>query len=142
MDEAVVDMLEAIVGAGVALTTEVLASGDASELTFPMWRVLVVLGGEPDGATVSEVARRIHVTVPATSRQLRRLAGRGLVSLGVDERDHRAVRARLGDRGIALREDVLRRRRAALAQALGSVELSEKASQDLRLLASRLRASF
>ncbi len=64
------------------------------------------------------------------------------MSLGVDERDHRAVRARLGDRGIALREDVLRRRRAALAQALGSVELSEKASQDLRLLASRLRASF
>lgn len=141
MDDEVIDALEAIVMAGLAITTEVLASGDAGDLTLPMWRVLVVLGGDPDGATISEVARRIRVTVPATSRQLRRLAGRGLVSLGVDERDHRAVRARLSDRGVALREDVLRRRREILAQALATVELSTTAGQDLRRLAGRLRTS-
>ncbi len=141
MDDEAVDALEAIVMAGLAITTEVLASGDAADLTLPMWRVLVVLGGEPDGATISEVARRIRVTVPATSRQLRRLAGKGLVSLGVDERDHRAVRARLSDRGIALREDVMRRRRERLAQALGTAELSSAVGQDLRLLAGRLRPS-
>ena len=141
MDDEAVDALEAIVMAGLAITTEVLASGDAGDLTLPMWRVLVVLGGEADGATISEVARRIRVTVPATSRQLRRLAGKGLVSLGVDERDHRAVRARLSDRGIALREDVMRRRRERLAQALGTAELSSAVGQDLRLLAGRLRPS-
>lgn len=60
-------------------------------------------------------------------------------ALGADERDHRAVRARLSDRGVALREDVLRRRRGILAQALGATELSTTADEDLRRLAGRLR---
>jgi DNA-binding MarR family transcriptional regulator len=142
MDVDAVDALEAIVMAGVALTTEALAGRDGTDLTLPMWRVLVVLGSLPDGATVSEVARRIRVTVPATSRQLRRLAGKGLVSLGVDERDHRAVRARLSDQGMAFRADVIRRRREALALALGPVELAATTAADLgrigALLGSRV----
>lgn len=134
VDGEVIDALEAIVIAGVAITARVLARSEGTELTLPMWRVLVVLGVEPDGATVSEVARRIGVTVPATSRQLRRLAGRGLVSLGVDERDHRAVRARLTDAGSAFRADVMQRRRVALDEALGSASLSVEARSGLALI--------
>ena len=78
-DPVFLDSLESIIMAGVALTTEALAdAAHDTELTLPMWRVLVVLGSSDDGATVSEVAGRIRVTVPATSRQLRRLARRGL----------------------------------------------------------------
>lgn len=140
-DGEVIDALEAIVAAGVAITAQVLARGEGTDLTLPMWRVLVVLGADHRGATVSEVARRIGVTVPATSRQLRRLAGRGLVSLGADERDHRAVRARLTDAGMAFRADVLRRRRAAIGDALGGVTLGPSTRAELaligRLLGSR-----
>jgi DNA-binding MarR family transcriptional regulator len=135
---AVIGALEAIVMAGVAITAEVLAHSDGTDLTLPMWRVLVVLGTHPDGATVSEVSRRIGVTVPATSRQLRRLAGRGLVSLGVDERDHRAVRARLTAAGTAFRIDVMRRRRGELVRALGSIEPSDSTASQLTQIAHRL----
>jgi DNA-binding MarR family transcriptional regulator len=141
VDDEVIHALEAIVMAGVAITAEVLARSEGTDLTLPMWRVLVVLGADRDGATVTEVARRIRVTIPATSRQLRRLAGRGLVSLGVDERDRRAVRARLTDAGISFREDVMRRRRVAIEQALGALEVSASTRAELvhigRLLSLR-----
>lgn len=139
-DVEALDALEAIVVAGVALMTEVLASApDAFDLTLPMWRVLVILSARPDGATVSEVSRRIGVTVPATSRQLRRLAGRGLVSLETDERDHRAVRARLTDAGTSLSSEVLRARREALATALRPLGLSDVTVRELGAIAVLLR---
>lgn len=138
VDDEVIDALEAIVMAGVAITAEVLAESEGNDLTLPMWRVLVVLGMVPSGMTVSEVARRMRVTVPATSRQLRRLASRDLVSLGVDERDHRAVRARLTDAGTAFRADVIRRRREAITRALGPVEPPESTTAGLADIAGRL----
>jgi DNA-binding MarR family transcriptional regulator len=136
----VLDALEGIVMAGVAMTTRVLAEAPAAyDMTLPMWRVMVILGTRPDGATVSEVARLIEVTVPATSRQLRRLAGRGLVSLGPDERDHRAVRARLTEAGVRFRADIMGARRQALAQALRPLELSEITVRELGAIAALIR---
>jgi DNA-binding MarR family transcriptional regulator len=134
-----VDALESIIIAGVALTAQALASvRSASDLTLPMWRVLVVLGGRSEGATVSEVARRIGVTLPATSRQLRRLERRGLVALAPDERDRRALRCRMTAAGAALRAEVMDRRRAALMEALGPLEVSASTSTDLEAIAVRL----
>jgi DNA-binding MarR family transcriptional regulator len=136
-----VDALEAIIIAGVAMTTKALASvRSASDLTLPMWRVLVVLGGRAEGAKVSEVARRIGVTLPATSRQLRRLEHRGLVSLAPDEHDRRALRCRMTDAGAALRAAVMGHRRAALVEALGNVEVSAATSSDLEAIAVLLAA--
>lgn len=134
-----IDALEAIVSAGVAMTAEALIGvRGASDLTMPMWRVVVVLGGRPDGATVSEVARRIGVTLPATSRQLRRLELRGLVSLHTDERDRRAVRCRLTEAGTTVRREVMARRRAALADALGAMDVSAETARDLGSIAALL----
>ena len=62
-DIGVVHALERLVVAGVAL----------------------VLGGASDGPTISQVLRRIGVTLPAISRQLRRLVRRGLVEISRDE---------------------------------------------------------
>ena len=107
--------LEKIVVGAVGLTTRALAQADTGfELTFPQWRALLVLGEREDGARIGEVAARVGVTLPATSRLLRRLERRGLTALAPDERDRRAKRARLTNRGRAVREAILDHRRMAL----------------------------
>ncbi|MBX3029711.1 MAG: MarR family transcriptional regulator [Chloroflexi bacterium] len=136
---ALVRALESIIIFGVAVTVEALDdAAPVADLTLPMWRVMVVLGEGPDGATVSEVARRIRVTVPATSRQLRRLAARGLVDLAMDERDHRAVRAHLTEQGHAVRERVMAHRRTRIAEALGSLDCSATTDEELTIVAHLL----
>ncbi len=138
-DPDFLDSLEAIIVAGVALTTEALADrAHDTELTLPMWRVLVVLGSLPDGATVSEVSRRIRVTVPATSRQLQRLARRGLVELGVDDHDHRAVRARITAAGTEFRNGVMHARRERLRIALAPLIVGSSTLHDVAMAARLL----
>ena len=90
-DEKLIDAIDAIIVAGVAMTSSALSHGAAGpELTFPQWRVLVVLS-EPEGLPVTEVSRRIAVTLPATGRQLRRLEERGLLTLQPDALDRRVT---------------------------------------------------
>ncbi len=140
-DRAFVDSLESIIMAGVALTAEAIADATPDiELSLPMWRVIVVLGSTEDGATVSEVARRVRVTVPATSRQLQRLARRGLVALTVDDHDRRAIRARLTEQGTAFRERVMASRRDRLRIALSPLVLSSTTEHEMALVASLLGA--
>lgn len=130
------DDIERIVLAGIAITTRALAEASPLlDLTFPQWRVLLVVGESPAGATVSEVATRVGVTVPATSRQLRRLARRGLVGMGRDDADHRAVRAELTADGRAMREAILTYRRQRIAEIVGRVRLSAVTRRDLAHLA-------
>ena len=113
--------LERIVIGAVALTTRALAeAAPGTELTFPQWRALLVLGEDPAGARVGQVASRVGVTVPATSRLLRRLERRRLVALAIDEADRRATRARLTSLGDEVRTSILGYRRSALR------ELSER----------------
>ena len=115
--DALADDLERIAVGAVGLTTRALGTADTGfELTFPQWRALLVLGEEPDGARIGEVAARVGVTLPATSRLLRRLERRGLTALSVDELDRRATRARLTDRGRTVRQTILAHRRAVLRE--------------------------
>lgn len=135
-------VVERIVVAGIAITTRALAvASPAAELTFSQWRVLLILGESVDGATVSEVAARVGVTVPATSRQLRRMARRGLVSIGRDESDHRAARARLTDAGLAMRTAILSYRRRRISETVGTAQLSPATRRELLALAEALDAS-
>jgi DNA-binding MarR family transcriptional regulator len=120
--DALTNELERIVVGAVGLTTRALARADAGfELTFPQWRALLVLGENTDGARVGAVATRVGVTVPATSRLLRRLERRGLTALSVDEADRRATRARLTEQGRAVRAAILGHRRAALRDAIAAI---------------------
>lgn len=113
--EELVDALERIVIGSVGLTTRALSeAAPRVELTFPQWRALLILGEDPGGYRVGEVASRVGVTLPATSRLLRRLERRGLVTLSRDELDHRATRARLTTQGVLGREQILEFRRAIL----------------------------
>jgi DNA-binding MarR family transcriptional regulator len=132
-------LLERIVLAGVGLTTRALAeAAPRFDLTFPQWRVLVVLGEADDGATVSEVASRIGVTIPATSRQLRRLARRGLVEIGPDEHDRRAARARLTMTGREVRETILTYRRQQIRRQASRARASEATLRELAAIADAL----
>ena len=136
---AIVDALERIVFAGVALTTRALSEARADlDLTLPQWRVLVVLGETDDGATISHVAGRIGVTLPATSRQLRRLERRGLVDVSRDQWDRRATRVGLTRLGRSARDDVISFRRRKIAQIAASLELDPAMATQLAQIADAL----
>lgn len=136
---AIVNALERIVFAGVALTTRALSEARADlDLTLAQWRVLVVLGETDDGATISQVASRIGVTLPATSRQLRRLERRGLVDVTRDQRDRRATRVRLTYLGRSARDDVISFRRGKLAQVAAALDLDPAIGTQLDRIADAL----
>jgi DNA-binding MarR family transcriptional regulator len=111
--DSIADLERIVIGA-VGITTRALErAAPGVDLTFSQWRALLILG-EPDGLRVGEVAARVGVTLPATSRFLRRLERRELVALARDETDRRATRARLTARGREVRDAILSFRRAAL----------------------------
>ena len=115
--------LEQLTVGSVSITTRALAeAGPGVELTLQQWRALLVLGDEEAGARIGTVARRVGVTVPATSRLLRRLERRGLVDLATDDADRRATRVRLTDEGQLVRVKVLDSRRAALRGIAAAVD--------------------
>jgi DNA-binding MarR family transcriptional regulator len=140
-DPTVAESLERIILAGVALTTVAFSSAQPDfELTFPQWRALVILGDAPDGVRIGEVARLVGVTLPATSRQLRRLERRGLVSVQRDARDRRAARAALTPEGRAARSAILEYRKARVVKAATSFESNASLRRELARIADQLDA--
>lgn len=141
-DTQVVNALERIVIAGVAMTNASLGRARPGlDLTFPQWRVLVVLGDRPDGLAVGEIAQRIAVTLPATGRQLHRLAERGLLTLEPDARDRRVTRVRLTDAGLAARASIMGDRRRRIAEGIAGLPLGDFLGTELDRLASAMEAA-
>lgn len=130
--------LEAIVLGSVAVTTRALATVGL-ELTFAQWRVLVIVGERPDGATVSEIATRLGGEISPVSRLVRRIARRGLVTVGKDARDRRVTRVTVSDTGRELRETVLARRRALLDEVIAAAGPIEP---DVETTLDRIGAAF
>ncbi len=122
-EQTVAESLERIIFAGVALTTVAIGAARPDfELTFPQWRVLVVLGESDTGMRIGEVARRVGVTLPATSRQVHRLERRGLIEVSPDDRDRRASRARLTVAGRQVQAAIIDDRRARIAEIAAPFE--------------------
>jgi DNA-binding MarR family transcriptional regulator len=141
-DPAVAESIERIIFAGVALTTVAISSAQPDfELTFPQWRVLVILGGAPNGMRIGEVARLVGVTLPATSRQLRRLERRGLLTVRRDERDARAALASLTAEGRAVRGAILEYRRKRIEEVAAPFESNASLRGDLDRIADALDAA-
>lgn len=140
-DTEVVDALERIIIAGVAMTNAALGQARPGlDLTFPQWRVLVILGDRPDGLAVREISRRIAVTLPATGRQLHRLAERGLVMLEPDPHDRRVTRVRLTEAGVVARASIMDDRRRRIADGLAGMRLRPSLVRELDALAGALAA--
>lgn len=130
-------LLERIVVGSVSVTARAVADA-APELSLLQWRVLVVLAGQPDGATVTEVAERIGSRLPATSRLLGRMRTRDLVTMRKDHPDARVTTVVLTPQGAALWERVAGRRRDDLAEATAAARLEA----DDRAVLDRLAAAF
>lgn len=141
-DPAVAESLERIIFAGVALTTVAISKAQPEfELTFPQWRVLVILGNAAEGVRIGEVARLVGVTVPATSRQLRRLERRGLVTVRQDERDARASLADLTPMGRAARGSIIEYRRARIREVAALFETNASLRCELHRIAEAFDAA-
>ena len=112
--------LEAVAVGSVAVTTRALVS-TALELTFAQWRVLVIVGEDARGASMSEIATRLGAEISPVSRMVGRLARRGLVATSKDDRDRRVTRVTVTERGRTIRDTVLSRRRDLLSVVLATV---------------------
>jgi DNA-binding MarR family transcriptional regulator len=134
-------MIERVVVAGIGLTAQSRLADGAGELTLPQWRVLTLLGLGPDGMTVSRIATALGVTVPATGRQLRRLAFRGLVMLGPDPLDRRSTRATLTEVGWRIRASVFAERRRRIEAALAGREVTPEVLDALAGVTAALAAA-
>jgi DNA-binding MarR family transcriptional regulator len=113
------DALEAVAFGSVAVTSRALLAVGL-ELTFAQWRVLVVVGEDPTGATVTEIASRLGAEISPASRLVGRLALRGLVETRKDDRDRRVTRVTITESGREVREAVIARRREMLGQVLAA----------------------
>jgi len=109
--------LEAVAFGSVAVTTRALLTV-SPDLTFGQWRALVIVGEQPDGATVSEIAARLGAEISPVSRLVSRLVARGLMVRAKDVQDRRVTRVSMTPSGRELRETVLERRRAILGGVL------------------------
>ena len=121
-----VSQFERFVMGAVGLTTQALGRATpGEELTFPQWRAIVIVGESDRGARVGEIATRVGVTVPATSRLLQRLRRRGLITLEPDREDRRATRASLTDEGRVIRDAIFEFRRVAIIDAIRSFSATD-----------------
>lgn len=129
-DERVVEAIERLMVESVGITTVALAQATPGvELTFPQWRALMVIGTSEHGIRVGDIAGRLGSAVPTTSRLLRRLERRGLLSAARDEADRRATLVGLTPAGERLRATIVERRRDLVRLALGNG--ASKLSDDL-----------
>jgi DNA-binding MarR family transcriptional regulator len=117
IERSTLEALDSVIVAAVGTTTVALAEANpGGELTFPQWRVLVVVGETRSGVRVSDIASRIGSSSPSTSRLIRRMERAGLVSAERDERDRRATIVRLTSPGAKLRSRVIAQRRRLVAR--------------------------
>ena len=130
--------LEAVVLGSVAVTTRALATVGL-ELTLAQWRVLVIVGERPEGATVTELAARLGAEVSPVSRLVSRMARRGLVTARKDDHDRRVTRVAIAAPGHELRETVLARRRALLDEVLAAAGPIEP---DVEAVLDRIGTAF
>lgn len=136
--QAARDALEAVVFGSVAVTSRALTAAGL-ELTFAQWRVLVVVGEKPSGATVTEIAARLGAEVSPVSRLVSRLVRRGVVTVVKDEQDRRVTRVMISEAGREIREAVIERRRVLLAEVLAAAGPIEP---DVAAALHRIGAAF
>jgi DNA-binding MarR family transcriptional regulator len=126
----VIDLLESLAFASVAMTARAIAETAGSELTFLGWRTLVIVGASEDALRLSDLAERLGVSRPSASKLVHRMARRGLLDLEPDPDDGRGLCLSLGSEGARLRAAVIDRRRRLLAESLAGAEIGARGDGD------------
>ena len=139
MEQGRIDLLERLVVGSVAITERAIAAA-GTNLTFVQWRVLLIVGEDPEGATVGEIAARIGAHGSPASRLVSRLKDRGVVVAERDAADRRVAHIRLTERGRELRTRVLEHRRRDLESLAWALSLSGGDDETIRLLARAFEA--
>ena len=138
LDDRLVNALERLVVGAVGMTTAALESfAPAVDLTLPQWRALVVVA-QANGIRVGEIASRVGMSVPSTSRLVRRLERRGLVLTGRDDSDRRATIVRPTAEGTELWSTLVEHRRRLIGELIESLPqpLPTSLTDDLEALES------
>jgi DNA-binding MarR family transcriptional regulator len=130
--------LERIAYGTVAVTTRALSAVDL-EMTFAQWRLLIIVGNDPDGTTMSDLALRLGAALSPTSRLASRMARRGWVSLVKDDLDRRVTLVRLTESGREIRGTVVARRRELIAEI---VDEAGAVSPDAAAALDRIAEAF
>lgn len=111
----------------------------ADELSVPQFRALAFIGRTP-GASLSDVAEQVGLTLPSTSTMVNRLEAQGLITRRAIAGDRRRIALHLTDSGETELERVRAITRAHLAERLAGLP-----PEDLEMISSallRLRAVF
>ncbi len=97
----------------------------AADLSVPEFRTLGFLNGHP-GASLSDVADHIGLTLPSMSKLVDKLVDRKLVTREFDAADRRRVTLELTGRGHAILEAARAPTQAYLAEALTTLSPAER----------------
>jgi DNA-binding MarR family transcriptional regulator len=116
---AIIEPLELLMFGAIGMTTLALADSSTRELTMAGWRALVILD-RADQTRVGTLANAVGMSLPSTSRLIRRLERDGLVTTERDETDRRATLVKVTAKGHRLRDRVVARRRALMEDALAA----------------------
>jgi DNA-binding MarR family transcriptional regulator len=120
----VLDQLNLLAAELVSVTNVAIAAAGEGDLSFAQWRLLAVLGSETRPLRLHEVATQISVSMPSASRLVARMERRGLLSSSRDPVDRRGRLIALTDEGRSIRDQVIGRRRAMLADKLATMSMS------------------
>lgn len=117
--EGLMECLELLMFGAIGMTSIALAETSVSDLTLAQWRALVVIGRK-DRVRVGDISSRTGLSLPSTSRLIRRLERRGYVSTARDETDRRATLVSLTPEGHRVRAAVIGHRRGLMNAALAT----------------------
>lgn len=134
----VLDQLDRLAAEMVAATNSALAEIGTGELSFPQWRMLIILGGASSPLRLHEIAWRMKTSMPSASRLVQRMDRRGLVERSPDPLDGRGRRIALTGKGAAIRAKVIGRRRQLIEESLGGLAASAATVAALNEVAERL----
>jgi DNA-binding MarR family transcriptional regulator len=140
-DAALLAAVDTVIMAAIGLTSRTLASSVARDVTVAQWRMLALLDPAQAGIRLTDLADASAMSLPSASRMVNRLVARGFVRSDPDPADRRAVRITLTPRGRSTVEDVLRRRQAAVADALDGSAVSTSFIHELASMATMLMAA-
>jgi len=124
------DAWEALMSAHASLIRGFAAEDGWEDISMKEYDVLYTLSKCAEPINLTDLNKHVLLSQPALSRMVDRLAGRGLVHRGADDRDHRGVRLSLTENGRAVQRRVGRRHARSVAKAM----LSELTPDELRQL--------